>query len=182
MIYPDDRHTHPEGLAAKAKRRASEGGYILLEALVALTLLGVISYSIHGTFQQALMTRGQAQDYTRVRFLLEKVVADQQLQPLVVERADDGFFDGEGNDRFWWEYKIKKIRLPKPPEPTTPPPRGRSHPVFRYPLDGGFLVHIVATVSWRRGGRDFSESIETLFSPQKLWQSKEEEEENIWAM
>lgn len=182
MTSPNDRHAQTAGLAAKTKRRASEGGYILLEALVALTLLGVISYSIHGTFQQALMTRGQAQDYTRARFLLEKVVADQQLQPLVVERADDGFFDGEENDRFQWEYQIKKIRLPKPPEPTTPPPPGTSRPPFRYPLDGGFLVHIVATVSWTRGGQEFSESIETLFSPQKLWQSKEEEEANIWGM
>ena len=128
------------------------------------------------------MTRGQAQDYTRARFLLEQVVADQQLQPLVVERADDGFFDGEENGRFMWEYQIKKIRLPKPPEPTTPPPPGTSRAPFRYPLDGGFLVHIVATVSWTRSGQEFSESIETLFSPQKLWQSKEEEEENIWGM
>jgi type II secretory pathway pseudopilin PulG len=178
----DHNRFSPTRAEATPRRHSSESGYILLEAMVALALLGVISYSIHGTFQQALLTRAQAQDYTRARFLLEQLVADRQLQPIVTQGAGDGFFTGETDERFQWAYQIQKVNLPKPPKPINPPKEGTTRPKFRYPKDSAYLVHVVATVSWRRGGQDFSESIETLFSPRKLWQSAEDEEADLWDM
>lgn len=182
MKIRGDKLFIPTRAAATLRRRSSESGYILLEAMVALALLGVISYSIHGTFQQALLTRAQAQDYTRARFLLEQLVADRQLQPVVAQGGDDGFFNGEADERFQWAYQIQKVKLPKPPMPAKPPEEGTTRPRFRYPKDSAYLVHVVATVSWRRGGQDFSESIETLFSPRKLWQSAEDEEADLWEI
>lgn len=171
-------HSWETGLAHRATRRVSQGGYILLEATVALFLLGVVSYAIHGTFQQALMTRAQAQDYTRVRFLLEQVLAEQQLQPLVTQSSGGGFFDNEEDSRFMWEYEIRKITLPKPKVPDTSPPDGGVRGEFKYPKESSFLVHVVVTVTWMRGGQEFSESLETLFSPRKLWQSEDEWEQD----
>ncbi|MCH7909983.1 MAG: hypothetical protein IIB38_10245, partial [Candidatus Hydrogenedentes bacterium] len=68
-------------------RRRTISGYILLETAVALVLLSVGATTVHRTIQEAIRTRGQAQDYTRVRFLLDQVVADIEIQPELTEHA-----------------------------------------------------------------------------------------------
>ena len=146
-------------------------GYILLETVVALTLLSVAAYTVHGTIRQALLARGQAQDYAQVRLLLEGVVADAQLQPLVVEGQRSGRFLAPHN-RFSWTYSIRKIDLPMPPPPPMELMQERGDQEFEYSRP--HLAHIHATVRWSRGGIDHEESFETLFSPMKLWLPKEE--------
>ena len=73
-------------------RRKTICGYILIETAVALVLLSVGAMTVHRTIQEAIRTRGQAQDYTRVRFLLDQAVADLELQPELIVHAAQGQF------------------------------------------------------------------------------------------
>ena len=150
---------------------SGRGGYILVEAAVAMVLLGIGSFAVHGTIQEALRTRGQAQDYTHARFLMEQVVADLELQPQLTVHSKQGRFSGE-NDRFSWAYSVRRVDVPKPTAPLSPPPKGekKKKRKFEYGQGRDYLAHVRATVTWRRGGREFSESYETLLGTDKLWQ------------
>lgn len=154
-----DRGPRPRG----AQHR---GGYILVETMVALVLLALGSWAIHGTIRQAILARGQAQDYTQARFLLEEVVAKLEMQPLLQLRSSKGSFPGELN-RFSWEYVVRMVNVPRPAAPPAGGQSQRGNQSFEYPVE--YLAHVHATVSWTRAGREFSESFETLFRPDKLW-------------
>lgn len=147
------------GLTEKAN-----GGYILLEATVALILLSVGAYTVHGAIRQAIVTRGQAEDYTRVRFLMNKVVSDLEIEPTVFRESESGTFDGD-DSRFRWKYTITRVNLPPVGRSRALPPR---HGRFKYVPHVSFVVHLVVTVEWSRAGRNFSETYETLLSPDKL--------------
>lgn len=147
-------------------RRRGQDGYIMLEAAVALVLLTAGVYAVHGTIQQAIEARGQARDYTQVRFLLEEVLADVEMQPKLVEHEERGRFDPP-HERFSWSYAVRRIDLPLPEIPEELTEGGIEFPVE-------YLAHVTATVTWTRGGREYSESFETLFSPEKLWQPPKE--------
>ncbi len=147
----------------------NRGGYILIEAAVAMVLLSIGALTVHRTIQEAVRTRGQAQDYTRARFLLEQVMADLESQPELVEHSDRGRFEGE-HARFSWDYRVRRVNLPKPGRPLRPPPEGEKIKKFTYPEGQEYLAHLRATVSWTRSGRPFSESYETLLAPEALWQ------------
>ena len=150
-------------------RRPTGGGYILVEAVVALVLLSVGAYAVHGTLRQAILTRGQAQDYTQVRFALQQVVSDIELQPMLQEEERSGRFAGE-LERFAWRYTISRVELPLPLEALALPPPQRE---FAYPKGLDFLTRVHVTIDWERGGQPFSESFETLLSPGKLFQPPE---------
>ena len=144
-------------------------GYILIEAAVAMVLLSIGAMTVHRTIQEAIRTRGQAQDYTRARFLLEQVVADLEIQPELIEHSDRGRFEGE-HARFSWDHRVQRVNLPMPGPPLRPPPEGKKVESFEYPEGQEYLAHLRASVSWTRSGRSFSESYETLLSPDSLWQ------------
>lgn len=151
-------------------RSLSTHGYILVETAVALVVLSAGAFVVHGTIQQALQTRGQAQDYTRARFLLEGLVADLEMQPQVAVHAAEGRFEGE-HDRFSWDYRVRRVNVPKPVAPLRPAPEGsKKAKPFEYLADRDYLAHMRATVYWTRSGRSFSESYETLLRTSKLWQ------------
>lgn len=141
--------------------RRNDAGYIMLEAAVALVLMTMGVYAIHGTIQQAIEARGQAQDYTEVRFLLERILAEVEMQPELSEHDDQGTFE-EPHQRFSWHYSVRRVNISLPP----PPPE--SEHAFRYPQR--YLAHVQATVTWTRAGKKYSESFDTLFTTQKLWQ------------
>ncbi len=150
-------------------RRQSIGGYILIEAAVALVLLSIGSVTVHRTIQEAIRTRGQAQDYTRVRFLLDQVVADIEIQPELTVHSDQGRFEGE-HARFSWDYEVRRVDVSLPARPLGPPREENDGEPFAYPEDQSYLAYVRATVSWTRSGHEFSESYETLLGPHKLWQ------------
>ena len=145
-------------------------GYILIEAAVAMVLLSIGALTVHGTIQEAVRTRGQAQDYTRARFLLEQVLADLEIQPELVEHSGRGRFEGE-HARFSWDYRVRRVNVPLPSQPLRPPPKDKKFQRFEYPEGQGYLGHLRVNVSWTRSGRAFSESYETLSAPDSLWQA-----------
>lgn len=145
-------------------------GYILIEAAVAMVLLSIGALTVHGTIQEAVRTRGQAQDYTRARFLLEQVLADLEIQPELAEHSGRGRFEGE-HARFSWDYRVRRVNVPLPGRPLRPPPKDKKIQKFQYSEGEGYLGHLRATVSWTRSGRAFSESYETLIGPDSLWQA-----------
>ena len=161
---------------AQRPRWKTAGGYILLEATVAMVVLGAGAYAVHGAIRQALITRAQAQDYTHARFLLERLIAEREIQPELKPGTDSGRFTGEWN-RFDWQYQVRMVYVPlpsKPPINPTPRKPGERPIAFEYSIK--HIMHIRATVSWVRSGRSFSESIETLFNPSKFWERRIEKD------
>ncbi|MDP7638545.1 MAG: hypothetical protein QGG73_02355 [Candidatus Hydrogenedentes bacterium] len=165
--------TPPSDSRTNTPRRGSgRGGYILVEATVALVLLSLGAYAVHGTIRQALITRGQAQDYTQARFLLERITAEVALQPMVKAESQSGVFGPEFS-RFSWSYTLSKVDMPLPQPPPIPPQDWVEPEDFEYRVE--YLGSITATVTWQRAGQPYSESLETLFNPFKLWQPPEVE-------
>ncbi|MCX5758208.1 MAG: hypothetical protein NTU83_06820, partial [Candidatus Hydrogenedentes bacterium] len=95
-------------------------GYILFEALMALSLLSMSLIVIHNGLRQTILVREQARDYTQARFLLENVMAKVELQPLLTQATDSGGFQGELS-RFHWTWKVSKVDIPPPPFPSNLP-------------------------------------------------------------
>lgn len=152
------------------RRSQALGGYILVETAVALVLLSVGAMTIHRTIQEAIRTRGQAQDYTHARFLLTQVVAELEIQPELVEGSSQGQFSDE-HSRFSWSYDVRRVNFPVPTAPIRPAPEGKEQGQSIKFLEGqNYLAYVQATVSWTRSGISFSESYETLLGPEKLWQ------------
>lgn len=153
-----------------SRRSQALGGYILVEATVALVLLSVGSMTVHRTIQEAIRTRGQAQDYTHARFLLTQIVAGLEIQPELLEHSEQGQFSGK-HSRFSWAYRVQRVSFPMPRGPLRPPPKGAKQGRNIEYVDGqDYLAHVHASVSWIRSGRAFSESYETLLGPDHLWQ------------
>lgn len=140
-------------------RRGTQG-YILVETMVALVLLSIGAFAVQGTIRESLLTRGQAQDYTRARFLLQDLIADIELQPLLAAGKHTGQFKG-ADDRFRWDTEVRRVDVPKL--------KGGQKP-FRFPEGFEYLTRVRATIYWKRGGREFSETMETLLSPEHLFQ------------
>ncbi len=146
-------------------RRAQ--GYILFEALIALTVLSISIYVIQEGIRQAVIARGHAKDYTQARFLLEDLVNQLQLQPVLREENRSGTFSNP-NSRFSWTYTISMIEMPLPP----PPPNTAQDPAQQeqeVQLPVPYLGKIEASVRWRRSGSAFKESVQTLFAPERMW-------------
>lgn len=160
----------------RCRARTAAHGYILFEALIALTVLSVTIYVIQDGIRQAVIARGHAQDFTQARFLLEDLVNQLQLQPLVKEESKSGHFPGE-NKRFSWEYRISKVDLPLPPRPPRPPrpagykgqPGYANEPPEEPELPVPFLGKIEVTIAWTRSGTPFEVSAQTIFAPERLW-------------
>ncbi len=153
--------------APDSELRRNQSGYILFEATLALVLLTVGAYSVHGVIRQAVLTRGQAQDYTSAKFLLEQLVADVEFQPLVMPEKHEGRFEGE-YERFSWSTEVNKIEIPKPEGPLISLGGGGPDPA-ELKLQSPALAHVIAKITWQRGGRTFTETMETLFDYKKLW-------------
>lgn len=149
--------------------RTRAAGYILIETAVALVLLSIGAFAVHRTIQEAIRTRGQAQDFTRARFLLDQRMAEVLAQPVLVEKSAQGRFTGMDN-RFAWTSDIRRVNVPVPKAPMRPRQDGKPVPKLEFPLDRDYLTSVQVTVSWERSGMNFTEAYETLLPPQRLWQ------------
>ena len=156
-------------------RKNSDRGYILIETTVAMVVLGISAITIHSVIRQSIQTRGQVQDFTHVRFLMEDYLARIELQPYVFEGEVSGVFD-EGDGRFSYRHEIREVEVPVPP---TPQPRNvpaEEVKPFKHLKTAECMIHLSLTVRWSRGGMDFVETMETLLPQKKLWDPKKDEE------
>ena len=153
------------------RRRTHISGYILVETTVALTVLGIGAFVAHSALREAMQARGQAQDYTQARFLLEQKMGELAVQPRLTEGRSQGQFSG-AYGRFRWEQEVRRVDVPKPAQPIKPPPPGKRVVPFTYQGGRGYLARVRVAVAWERGGMTFSESLETLLGQERLWQPR----------
>jgi len=144
-------------------------GYVLFETLVAMTLLSITMISVQRVIQQAVVMRGLAQDYTTVRFLLEGVIADMELQQEIAVKQETGTFQPP-HDRFSYVIDITEIEVPRPELPSSIPPEERERLERRY---NGEIPHVRVEVSWERAGNEYVKVAETIYDERKLWRPPE---------
>lgn len=150
--------------------RIRHSGYILIETLVAMAVLSLGASAMNGALRDALQTRGQAMDYTEVRFILDTLMGEIETQPGVYAGVREGIW--RNNARFRWQTEIRKVPMPEPSKPRRPGPEAGTPGAFRYPPGLGFTVAARVTIEWTRSGQPFSESYETLLPASRLIEPK----------
>ncbi|HOZ46874.1 MAG TPA: hypothetical protein PLO37_00500 [Candidatus Hydrogenedentes bacterium] len=145
-------------------------GYILIESALAMALLSICMLAIQGAIRQTLFVRGQARDYTQVKFLLESIIGEIELQPEYIAMSKTVALPGEFS-RFTASWDITRIDLPTPPLP-----RDVEEDEIKR-LSVPYLAKVKATVKWQRSGQHFEESAETILAPERIYVTKEELEE-----
>ena len=141
-------------------------GYILVEAVTAMAVLSITAVAVQRAVHTAVLARGLAQDYTTAQFLLERLAADQSLQPRIAAGETHEGVLPPPHERFSYRWSLEKVDIPMPE-----PPPGLA-PAQRAALTSGLLscmgkLHI--EVTWNRGGEPFSADGETLLSPDRIW-------------
>jgi hypothetical protein len=147
----------------------SKHGWVLLEAIVALTVLSVGVWAVNRALQDALLTRAMAQDYTQARFFLEQVISELELQPVLAEGASKSGTFGDDYPRFSYTWMVSKVDVPAPQIPPQLLAIMQTEPELPVPYLGKLRV----TVNWTRAGRSFSRSLETLIAPNRLYTQEE---------
>lgn len=150
-------------ISRRPRHNGRSGGYILLEAVVSMAVLSVSVVGINASLKQAILVKGEAQDYTQARFILEEQIAKVEIQDPLTEVENSGRCEGDLS-RFRWRYKVTKIALPQPEMPAAPV-EGRQPPKMSAP----YMAKIEVTATWSRAGVEHKETIETLWIPEKLW-------------
>jgi len=150
-------------------------GYILIETLTAMALLSASILTINGAMRQAAITNALARDYTHARFVLEQVVGSAELKQIAGPTAHSGHFGGE-LAHYAWEYEIELIEMPAPQvsfDFNNPAHREMAERLLnehgQLELPVHYIPKITATVYWTRGGQEFSETVETLMDPDRLY-------------
>ncbi len=142
-------------------------GYILFETMASLAVLSIGMVAINEAIRQAIITRGQAQDYTVARFLMEKLTADKEIEWELQESQGKGTFPSP-YERFSHEWKIDKIEVPEPPLPPNLPPEIVKQ-LKENLAQNRYLGRLSVTISWTRAGGKFTAEGETLLRPGQLW-------------
>lgn len=141
-------------------------GYIFAETVVAMALLSMSTLVIQGAVRQAIITRGQAQDYTTARFLLTQIASEHSLQFEQPEGSGGGVFDPP-YERFSYEWELKRVEVPKPPIPPFLPPEVYATVLSNFQ---DYMGKITVRISWSRAGVEQERTGETLIRPELLWQ------------
>ena len=125
-------------------------GYILLESVVAMGVLSVGIVGINASLRQVLLTRALAEDFTRVRFYLDELVAAAELRYPVTSTEESGSYGEES--RFRWSRKIELYPIPIPPLPV--------ELALEEALDlqqtVGQIAKVTVRVDWTRMGSPYS--------------------------
>jgi type II secretion system protein I len=122
----------------------SDGGFTLLEVLVALTILGIAVVSLIELSSQSLRLIKSSSEYQQAAVLADRLATGAAPNDETVEQGQEG--------NFQWERKIALVQVPEEllPKETVP---GREPPKL-------FVVTI--DVRW---GRDQSLELATLRTP-----------------
>ena len=148
-------------------------GYILVETVVAMSILSLSILVVHQALDQAITARAQSRDYTSARLLLERKLSEIELQPELRVMERDGRF-GPPFQRFSWAWQIEQVDIPMPP----PPPDLDIDPELlerMAELFQGHLGKVTITIRWSRAGIAHEAVGQTLLPPEKLWIPNPEE-------
>ena len=140
-------------------------GYVLVETIVAMGVLSIGAAAMQGAVRQAIVTRGQAMDYTVARFLLERVTAEFDMQPMLEEGEGEGQFPAP-NERFSYQWAITKVEIPEPEIPRQISPEEAQRLLKKLK---GYMGKLTVRVAWSRAGVEFDAVGETFIAPEKLW-------------
>jgi hypothetical protein len=150
-------------------------GYILVETLVALSILSISAMGLQRAISQATLTRGLAQDYTTAQLLAENLISNLMVENLMLqEMKESGVFPAP-NERFRYELEVSKTEVPRPELPSRIPADTRQALEKRYQ---GWMPKLRLEIRWTRAGMEQSRVFETLYGPERLWVPPEEEGAN----
>ena len=150
--------------------RRRQHGYIFAETVVAMALLSMSTLVIQGAVRQAIITRGQAQDYTTARFLLDQIASEHALRFEQPEGSGGGVFEAP-YDRFAYEWEVEKVEVPMPPIPPFLPPEIVATVEENFQ---DYMGKLTVRISWSRAGMERDCVGETLLRPELLWQPPED--------
>lgn len=140
-------------------------GYILVEAMVAMGLLSLGMLSINAGLRQAVLVRGETEDLSVVRFMLEEIMTDLEMQPELEESSGSGRFPGELS-RFQYEWEISRVSIPRP----TLPAEASEADIARFDNQfKDYIGRVTVVIRWTRAGNEYEVFGETLLRPEQLW-------------
>jgi hypothetical protein len=141
--------------------------------MAALVVLSVGILAVNRGLGESLAIRAMARDYTQARFLLDQVMSELELQPVLVDGATGSGNFGKDNPRFSYSWVVSRVNLkiPEvPPQLLLQFPNGVQPPV-------PYLGKISATVKWTRTGQTFSRTAETLIGMQRLYVEQQQHQD-----
>lgn len=145
--------------------RRRRAGYIMVETIVAMGLLSVSIVVIQNAIRQGIITRGQAQDYTTARILLDRMVAEHELQPEVAEGSGEGQFEAPFH-RFSYKWNLQRLKVPRPHFPTDMEESERDSLKRMFT---GYMGKLYVEIRWSRAGFENYVVGETLLAPEHIW-------------
>lgn len=154
-----DHHSHP--------RR----GYILIETLVALTVLSVSAFTLQRAISQAAILQGLSEDYTTVQFLMENTISRMLLENILLHEMTESGVYPEPYERFAYTIEVSQVPVPRPELPSSIEPFERERLRRRYKDE---IPKLRIEITWMRGGQLNTRVGETLLGPERLWISPEE--------
>jgi hypothetical protein len=129
-----------------------------------MTMLSIGVLAMNRAMQEALETRAMARDYTEARFLIEQVMSELEMQPLLMEGASKAGAFGKDHPRFSYAWTVSRYDFPEP----VLPPDVQQFLAGPVGLPEPYLGKIQVTVNWTRRDRTYSRRVETLIPPEKL--------------
>lgn len=142
MITGSRVAVRPHGFRRSAGRRRPGGsGFTLLELMVAAVILAFGIVGVLRAISAGLLSARDASDYTTAAMLaqaqLEQLRWDDTLQNTGTSEGDFGDLYPD----YSWQASLESVDLPD--------------------IDDSDLVHVVLTVTWKRGTREHHLSLET---------------------
>lgn len=141
-------------------------GYILVETLVALTVLSITAMGIQRAVSQAVLTRGLALDYTTVQLLGENLIATLDLEYFQLHEMKKEEVFPAPYERFRYALEVSRVSVPRPELPGSIPPEQRVQLEKRY---HGEMPKVRLEIFWTRSGLEYSRVFETLLGTERLW-------------
>lgn len=148
------------------------GGYLLLEAIVAMAMLSVGIIAINASLREAVTMRAHADDFTKAGFLLQALVGPEQINYYYGERMEEGSaaeslgLPEDAYGRFGYKTAIEPVEMPLPELPADMP----ADMVEQLEaLSKEQLFRVTVTVLWTRRGQTYERTASTLVLREKPW-------------